>query len=124
MTGRDKFYSRQFKKAPFLELLIGAVVVASNSILAPKPRIASDALFLEGMTLLIAGTLIARKIFGPSPFPSSFKRKSNARIQTQTAVRHGLWASITKGTTGLRMLLVGLVLVAAAVIIGELSRLL
>ena len=48
----------RLKRTPYCELLIAAAIMAANVIVVGRARMASDALFLEGMTLSIVGALI------------------------------------------------------------------
>ena len=41
------------KKKPILDILVCAAIIAADVALAPKMRIASDILFLEGMPLSV-----------------------------------------------------------------------
>jgi hypothetical protein len=108
------------RKAPFLGLLTIAVILGFDALVAPKPRITSDALFIEGVVFSVIGTIIALRISDQFTLPS-LHRKQDLVIQHQeTHPRSGLLTSILARTSGLRILLIGLTLITAAIIIGEL----
>lgn len=122
MTSQRKSSWERVKKTPFLELLTSAAIVLSNTLLSTKPRLVSDMLFLEGMTLSVIGALIAGRISEAIALPSFVKRKNNVQSQPNIAAGHGFMASLHKKKTGLRILFVGLMLVATAIVIGEAIR--
>lgn len=109
-----------FDRSPFFELLVSAVVVLSHAFSGLRPRIVSDALFIEGMALSVVGALIAGKI--SEAFSLSPKVKDDEHTHSTLDGKRGFWASLFKKRTGFRILLVGLILVTAAIVIGELSR--
>jgi hypothetical protein len=87
------------KKKPFLDVLVCAAIIAVDVALAPEMRIASDALFLEGMPLsLIGATLVL------------------GRGIVKTRIR------LSRKVPGVRIFSVGVVLVLAAIMIGEFLR--
>jgi len=79
-------------------------------------------LFLEGMTLSVIGALVAGRVSGAIVLPSFIKRKDDIQSQRDIKSREGFLTSLLKKKTGLRILTVGLILVTAAVIIGETMR--
>ena len=66
---------RILRKTPFLELLTTAVIVSFHALIAPKPRIASDALFIEGVVFSVIGTIIALRISDQVTVPSLLKKQ-------------------------------------------------
>jgi hypothetical protein len=84
------------RKPPFSDVLVCIVVIALNLALAPKMRVASDALFLEGMPLSVVGATI---------------------VLSKGIIRTPL--RITKRLPGMRILAIGTVLVLASIVIGE-----
>jgi len=106
-------------KTPFFELLASAVIVSFHALIAPKLRIASDALFVEGVTLSVVGGLIAVRVSENLSFPSLSKTQDEA-APPPTLGKHGLLTSMFRRRNGLRILLIGLALVGAAIVIGEL----
>jgi hypothetical protein len=87
------------KKKPFLDILVCAAIIAADVALAPKMRIASDALFLAGMPLSVIGATI---VLG--------------RGIVRTRIR------LSRKVPGLRIFFVGVALVLTAIIIGEFLR--
>lgn len=87
------------KKKPFLDILVCAAIIAADVALAPKMRIASDALFLAGMPLSLIGATI---VLG--------------RGIVRTRIR------LSRKVPGLRIFFVGVALVLTAIIIGEFLR--
>ena len=122
MTRQSRFNWARVKKTPFLELLTSGAIVLSDTLIAPQPRIVSDMLFLEGMTLSVIGALVAGRVSEAIALPSFIKREDDAQSQRHIKAREGVLASLLKKKTGLRILIVGLILVAAAVVIGEAMR--
>lgn len=108
------------KKTPLLELLTSAVIVSSHALIAPKPRIASDVLFIEGVLFSVIGAIITLRISDQLAFPSLHKKQHAITRHQQAQSRSGLLASILMRRNGLRILLVGLILITAAIVIGEL----
>jgi hypothetical protein len=106
------------RKTPFLELLTSIAIVGFHAVIA-KPRIASDALFIEGVVFSVIGTIIALRISDQVTFPSLHKKQHATRHQ-QAQSRSGLLTSILIRRNGLRILLIGLILITAAIVIGEL----
>jgi hypothetical protein len=87
------------KKKPFLDVLVCVAIIAVDVALAPEMRIASDALFLEGMPLsLIGATVVLGKGI------------------VKTRVR------LSRKVPGLRIFFVGVALVMTAIMIGEFLR--
>jgi len=107
-------------KTPFFELFASVAIVGIHAFVAPKLRIASDALFLEGVTLSVVGALIGVRASEDLSFPSFGRTKGEAGPQSPTPGKHGLFRSMFKRRNGLRILLIGLALVGAAIVIGEL----
>ena len=107
-------------KTPFFELFASAAIVGFHALVAPKLRIASDALFIEGVTFSVVGALIAVRVSEDLSFPSFSKTKGEAAPHSPAPSKHGLLTSIFKRRNGLRILLIGLALVGAAIVIGEL----
>jgi hypothetical protein len=111
---------RILRKTPLFELLTSAVVASLDVVIAPKPRIASDALFIEGVVFSVIGTIIALRISDQVTFPSLHKKQHETTRHEQAQSRSGLLTSILMRRNGLRILLIGFILVTAAIIIGEL----
>ena len=117
---RQKTSSLQLlTKTPFFELLASAAIVGFHALIAPKLRIASDALFVEGVTLSVVGALIAVRVSEDLSFPS-FSKTKDETAPPPTTGKHGPLRSMFKRRNGLRILLIGLALVGAAIVIGEL----
>jgi len=108
------------RKTPYLELLTTAVIVSFHALIAPKPRIASDALFIEGVVFSVIGTIIALRISDQVTFPSLHKKQHATTRHQQAQSRSGLLTSILMRRNGLRILLIGLILITAAIVIGKL----
>lgn len=85
----------RLSKPPFLDALICTIVIASDLALAPRMRVASDALFLEGMPLSVVG---AAMVLGKGIIKTPFH--------------------ITRRVPGLRVFVMGVVLLLASVAIG------
>lgn len=108
------------RKTPFLELLTTVVIISSHALIAPKPRIASDALFIEGVVFSVIGTIIALRISDQVKFPSLHEKQHATTRHEQAQSRPGLVRSILMRRNGPRILLIGLILIAGAIVIGEL----
>lgn len=109
-----------FGRTPLFELLIGTVIVVAHTLIAPKPRIASDALFLEGVTLSVIGAVLACVVSRDLALHSLGKARNEAGAHQHDSIKRGSLRSLLKRKTGYRILFIGLILVGAAVVIGEL----
>lgn len=85
----------KLRKPPFLDTLTCTVVIALDLALAPRMRVASDALFLEGMLLAIIG---ATMVLGKGILRTPFR--------------------IGRSVPGMRILAIGIILVLASVAVG------
>ena len=109
-----------FAKTPQFELVTAIVIVVAHGLIAPKPRIASDALFLEGVALSVVGALLACITSDNHAFHYSRKTGNETGAHQQASIRPGSLRSLLRRRNGYRILLIGLILVGAAVVIGEL----
>jgi len=109
-----------FKKTPFLELVVCSVIIGLHGLLASRPKLVSDALFLEGITLSVVGAIIACRVPGSIRPPSSPRRSDENASHPRSRAGRSLLGSFLKRRNGFRILFVGLVLIGAAVVIGEL----
>jgi hypothetical protein len=107
------------RKTPFLELLTSIAIVGFHAVIA-KPRIASDALFIEGVVFSVIGTIIALRISDQAAFPSLHKKQHATAQHQEAQPRSRLLTSILIRRNGLRILVIGLILITAAIVIGEL----
>jgi hypothetical protein len=87
----------RLKQAPFLDILICALIIVSNLALASNMTIVSDALFIEGMPLSVIGAILALE---------------------RGIVRSPI--HLSKKVPGLRIFFVGTVLLLASVMVAEL----
>ena len=109
MTARHR---NLLRSTPFLELIVSAIIIILVAAIAARPRVTSDALFLTGMSLVVVGTVIVGSV------ELFFIPISVGKITS------GSGSSRTKREMGIRIILVGSILVTAAVVIGEMTRLL
>ena len=122
MTGQSRSNWERVKRTPFLEVLTSGAIILSDALIAPQPRIVSDMLFLEGMTISVIGALVAGRVSEAIALPSFVKRKDDVQSQRDIEAGKGFLTLLLKKKTGLRILTVGLILIAAAVVIGEAMR--
>mgnify|MGYP007042448331 CR=1 FL=1 len=117
----QKAFSLQFLgKTPLLELFTSAVIVGFHALVFPKLRIVSDALFLEGVTLSVVGAFVAIRVSEDLAFSSFRQKKHQTAARSEAPVKHRLLRSLLKRRNGLRILFIGLALIGAAIVIGEL----
>jgi len=109
-----------FAKTPLFELMTAIIIVVAHSLIAPKPRIASDALFLEGVTLSVMGALLACITSDNPAFHYSRKAGNETGAHQQASIKRGSFRSLLTRKNGYRILFIGLILVGAAVVVGEL----
>jgi len=109
-----------FKKTPFLELAACAVIIGFHAPLASRPMLMSDALFLEGAALSVVGGITACRIPQRVALPSRPVAKEENGFSSQDRASRPISKSFLNQKNGLRILLVGLILIGAAVVIGEL----
>jgi len=119
LTVHGRLNWERVKKAPFLEVLTSGVIILSDVLIAPQLRTVSDMLFLEGMTISVIGALIAGRVSEVICLPSFVRRRDDVQSRRDVEARKGSLTSLLGKKTGLRILIVGLILVAAAVVIGE-----
>ena len=122
MTVQSRSNWERVKRTPFLEVLTSGAIILSDALIAPQPRIVSDMLFLEGMTISVIGALVAGRVSEAIALPSFVKRKDDVQSQRDIEAGKGFLTLLLKKKTGLRILTVGLILIAAAVVIGEAMR--
>jgi len=122
LTGQSRSNWERVKRTPFLEVLTSGAIILSDALIAPQPRIVSDMLFLEGMTISVIGALVAGRVSEAIALPSFVKRKDDVQSQRDIEAGKGFLTLLLKKKTGLRILTVGLILIAAAVVIGEAMR--
>lgn len=120
MTDKGRFQWHTFGKTPLFELLAGVIIVVVHTLIAPKPRIASDALFLEGVTLSVIGSLVVCGTSNYPAFHSPSKKGDKTSARQQAPIKRGSFRSLLTRKNGYRILFIGLILVGAAVVIGEL----
>ena len=120
MTHQKTSSLQLLTETPFFELFTSAAIVGFHALVAPKLRIACDALFLEGVSLSVVGALIAARVSENLSFPSFGKTRGETAPHSPTPSKRGLLRSMFKRRNGLRILLIGLALVGAAIVIGEL----
>lgn len=104
---------------PQFELVTAIVIVVAHGLIAPKPRIASDALFLEGVTLSVVGALLACMTSDNHAFHYSRKTGNETGAHQQASIKRGSFRSLLTRKNGYRILFIGLILVGAAIAIGE-----
>jgi len=122
LTVQTRSNWERVKRTPFLEVLTSGAIILSDALIAPQPRIVSDMLFLEGMTISVIGALVAGRMSEAIALPSFVKRKDDIQSQRDIEAGKGFLTTLLKKKTGLRILTVGLILIAAAVVIGEAMR--
>jgi hypothetical protein len=89
--------TQQLKRFPVSEVLFCAGVILIQVVLAPGVRTASDWLFIEGMTLSVVGSYLTIR--------RGMKKARSSR---------------TSRAPALRILTVGIVLITASILIGQL----
>ena len=109
-----------FRKTPLFELLTSALIIAVHILAVPKLRIVSDALFLEGVALSVIGSLVACGTSNYPTFHSPSKKGDRTSSRQQAPIRLGSLRPLLRRENGYRVLFMGLILVGAAVVIGEL----
>lgn len=111
---------QMFRKTPLFEVVICVVVVGLHGLFASTPKLVSDALFLEGVAISVVGGIIVCRAFGGITWPNSRERSSENDSHPNSRAGRSFLGSVLKRRNGFRILLVGLILIGAAVVIGEL----
>ncbi|MGA2783643.1 MAG: hypothetical protein ABSF09_02975 [Candidatus Bathyarchaeia archaeon] len=93
-----------------LVLLVAAAILVNVAFSYPNPRRFVDLSFIEGMAAIILGSYLLARSLKPHTRRVTLRRKSNyASFKTKT----------NDQTLGMRILIVGLLLLSCTVLVGE-----